>query len=196
MRKRTRLYLKSVSEIVGGSGLGVITLTDIDERRAITIVCDSAMKYQIGLRSTQWRQRSKLLPEVLVDMMSTLTDINNFEMNIYALVEGEYKVTLFDTDGLHMSQIRLSDAVLLSRISDIPLFIDDELLSRQGAPYDGQTNRMAIPINTLPTDKLKEELQKAIDSEDYRLASVIKEEISKRRDEKGKTDKDNDNERG
>lgn len=195
MRKRTRLYFKSVSEIVGGGGIGVITLTDADERRAITIVCDSAMKYQIGLRSTQWRQRSKLLPEVLVDMLANLADISNFEMNIYAIVEGEYKVTLFDTAGLHMSQIRLSDAVLLTRISDIPLFIDDELLSRQGAPYDGQTNRMAIPINTLPTDKLREELQKAIDSEDYRLASVLNDEISKRRVERDKTDNDKDNER-
>jgi len=189
MRKRTRLYFKSIAEIVGGNGLGVITLTDALEHRAITVVCDSAMKYQIGLRSTDWRQREKLLPEVLLSMLSALTDINNLEMNIYAVIEGEYKVTLLDADNLHMNNIRLSDAVLLSRISDIPLYIDDELFSRQGSPYNSDSNRMAIPINTLPTDKLREELQKAVEREDYRLASVLNEELGKRKADKNATNK-------
>lgn len=181
MKKRTRLYFKSVSEIVGSDGIGVITLTDVGEQRAITLVCDPAMKYQIGLRNSDLKVRGKLLPEVLVTMLSGLSNINDFEMNIYALVEGEYQVTLFNANTLQMSKIRLSDAVLLTRICPIiPLYIDNTLFERQGATYNGITNRMAIPINTLPIDKLKEELQKAIDTEDYRLASVLKDEINKR----------------
>lgn len=185
MRKRTRLYFKSVSEIVGGNGIGVITLTDADDNRAITIVCDAAMMYQIGLRSTNWQSRSKLLPEVLVTMLGGITSLEHYEMNIYAIVSGEYKVTIYNTETMQMSQIRLSDAVLLSRISPIPIYIDDELFVRQAAPYSSTSNKMAIPINTLPTDKLREELQKAIEKEDYRLAAILKEELSKRQD-KGK----------
>jgi len=174
-----------MSEIVGSDGIGVITLTDVGEQRAITMVCDPAMKYQVGLRNSDWKIRGKLLPEVLVTMLSGLTNINDFEMNIYALVEGEYQVTLFNANTLQMCKIRLSDAILLTRICPIiPLYIDNELFNKQGATYNGTTNRMAIPINTLPIDKLKEELQKAIDTEDYRLASVLKDEINKRQDEK------------
>lgn len=190
MRRRTRLYFKSVADIVGGNGIGVITLTDASELRAITVVCDAAMKYQVGLRSTDWRKREKLLPEVLLSMLSAVADLSSFEMNIYTVVEGEYKVTLLDADSLHMSKIRLSDAVLLARISEIPLYIDDELFSRQGAPYNGDSNRMAIPINTLPTDKLKEELQKAIEREDYRLAAVLNGELGQRKAAKNDTSKD------
>lgn len=180
MRKRIRLYFKNVSEVVGGNGLGVITLTDIDETRALTVVCDAPMKYQLSLRNVDERSRGKLLPEVLMSMLTAATGASHLELNVYALVEGEYKVTLLDTENLFMSKIRLSDAVLLTRISDIPLYIDSELFARQSGPYDSNSNRLAIPINTLPTDKLKEELQRAIDTEDYRLASVIKDEIGKR----------------
>lgn len=187
MRKRTRLFFSSVSEIVGGNGIGVVTLSDAGGERAITIVCDSAMKYQLGLRNAEWRNRNKLLPEVLVTMLSNFALLSQFEMNIYDLIDGEYKVTLFDTDSLHICQIRLSDAALLTRICDIPLYIDNELFLRQSAPFNKEANRMAIPINTLSKEKLKEELQKAIAQEDYRLASIIKEEIGKRKDEQQET---------
>lgn len=189
MTKRTRLFFKSISEIVGGNGIGVITLTDGGESRAITVVCDAAMKYQLGLRSVDWRQRAHLLPEALILVLSRLTNLGDFEMGINSLVDGEYKVTLLNTQTLDMCQLRLSDAVLLSRISDIPLYIDDELFNRQGAPYVGDSDRMAIPINTLSTERLKEELRRAVEREDYRFASVLKNEINNRPDSGADNDK-------
>lgn len=181
MGKRTRLFYKSVSEIIGGDGIGVITLTDESEQRALSVVCDHAMMYQLGLRNAAPKSREKLLPEVLATTLAEYADIDNFELNIFAVVEGSYKVALINTETLKISRIRMSDAVLLMRISGIPLFIDNELFNRQASKYSGASNRMAIPINTLPTDKLKEELQHAIDTENYRLASVLKDEIGKRR---------------
>lgn len=166
--------------------MGVITLTDSEETRALSVVCDAPMKYQLSLRSTDERTRGKLLPEVLMSMLTAATGAGHLELNVYALVEGEYKVTLLDTENLYMSKIRLSDAVLLTRIGDIPLYMDSELFARQCGPYNSKTNRLAIPINTLPMDKLKEELQRAIDTEDYRLASVIKDEIGKRQGQQNK----------
>lgn len=183
MSKRTRLYFKSVLEIVGGEGIGVVTLTDIDEQRALTFVCDHAMIYQLSLRNSEADARSKLLPEVLVAVLEGYSSMKNFDMNIYALAGGEYKVMLYNLETLRVNPIRLSDAVLLTRLCDIPLSIDNTLFDRQGTPYAGMSNRMAIPINSLPTNKLQDELDKAIETEDYRLAAILKDEISKRKAE-------------
>lgn len=159
--------------------MAVIILTDIEEKRAISVVCDNIMKYQIGLRTSGGRME-KLLPEVMLAMLSEYADTGKYEINIHSIVDGEYKTTLMNLDTLNPISIRLSDAILLSLVADFPIYIDNRLMHTQCSLYDGTTDRMAIPINTLDTEKLKEELNKAIETENYRLASHIKEEINKR----------------
>lgn len=177
---RTRLIFKSISEIVGGDGMAVIILTDMDEKRAISVVCDGAMMYQIGIRKSDNKEKSKFLPEVMASMLCDFTDITRFEINIHNIVDGEYKTTIMNIDTLDLHQIRLSDAILLSIVANVPIYIDSQLMYKQSSFYRGASDRMAIPINTLDTEKLKEELGKAVENEDYRLASQIKEELSKR----------------
>ena len=52
---------------------------------------------------------------------------------------------------------------------------------KQSSPYSENQMQMPIPINSLDTKKLQEELDKAINSENYRLASHLKEELDKRK---------------
>lgn len=177
----TKLIFNGISEIVGNSGMAVVMLTDAEQRRAISVVCDSAMKYQIGVRCTSGKdQLSKLLPEVLILMFADVTDISRYEIYIYDLEGGEYKTMIQNTEKHVEYPIRLSDAMLLSIIGDLSIYIRSELFDKQSSPYNGGTDRLAIPINTLDTDKLEEELQKAIKSENYRLASQINRELNRR----------------
>lgn len=179
-KKRTQLVFKGISEIVGGNGMAVIVLTDVDEKRAISVVCDSAMKYQIGMRNSDTNVTGKFLPEVMTRMLGDFTDIGRYEITIHGIVGGEYKTAVMNADTFDLHQIRISDAVLLSLITGIPIYIDTQLMYRQSSIYNGKSDRMSIPINTLDTDKLKEELDKAVETENYRLASQIKEELNKR----------------
>lgn len=179
---KTQLTFEGLSEIVGSNGLAVIILTDMKKKRSISIVCDEVMKYQISIRSSLKEQRNRFLPEVMIHMISDITDIKRYEVNIQDIVEGEYKTVLTDTDNGQKYDIRFSDAILLSRISPIPIYIDNNLMNRQSSPYKENSCRMAIPINTLNSKRLKEELNRAIDEENYHLASQIKEELDKRKD--------------
>lgn len=177
---KTRLVFKNISEIIGGNGMAVIILTDMEEKRAISVVCDGMTKYHIGMRIPRINDTNKFLPEVMMALLSEFTDIKQYEIFIHSILDGEYKTTIMNTETLSMHQIRLSDAILISLVSNIPIYIDSQLMYRQSSLYNGKSDRMAVPINTLDTDRLKEELDKAIETENYRLASQIKEELTRR----------------
>lgn len=161
--------------------MAVAILTDIEQKRSLTVVCDNMAKGQLGIRISGSERNSTLLPEVMLDMLSDCTDVHRYEIIIHDIVEGEYKTMIVNLDTLHSYPIRLSDAIILSRISNIKIFINTWLMHKQSSPYCGDSNRMAIPINVLSTEKLEEELDKAVEEENYRLASQIKKELSRRK---------------
>lgn len=177
---RVRLIYDGISEIVGGNGLAVIVLADAGRKRALSIVCDEVMKLQLCSRMSEPARHGGMCIEVMWKMISEYTDTSRFEIMIHDVIEGEYKTTVINIDTLKSYRIRLSDAVLLSLISDIPIYVDESLMQKQGTLYAGNSSRMSIPINSITTDRLKEELDKAIKEENYRLASVIKEELNNR----------------
>lgn len=183
IKYRTRLFYKDLSQVVDGNGMAVITLTDQGEKRALIVVCDNMMKDQMQLRTVETSSCKKLLPEVMASVLHDLVGIGRFEIEIYGIVDGEYQTVLTDVLDQTQFPIRLSDAVLLSRVGDIPIYIANELMLRQSVAYDRRPDgRMAIPINVLSKKRLEEELDKAVASENYRLASQIKDELNRRQD--------------
>lgn len=177
---RLQLVYKSVGEIVGSEELAVITLTDTAEQRAINFVCDNVTKCQLQMHTLHNSSCYNHLPEVLLSMLNDYVKSSKMEMVIYDIKDGQYQVTLMNVDTFSIRKIRMSDAVLLSMISDVPLYIDGALMEQQSIPFQEANTRVSIPINTLDIDKLKEALDKAVDEENYRLASVIKDELGRR----------------
>ncbi len=177
---RTQLIFKNISEVVGGNGMAVIILTDKEAKRAVSVVCDNAMKWQIGMRRTAHDNRATFFPEVMTALLADVVSLTRYEITISDIVDGEYKTMITNMDTFVGHKIRLSDAILLSLTSEIPIYMDNGLMECQSSPYNAYTDRMAIPINTLDTEKLHEELEKAVEAENYRLASQIKEELNKR----------------
>ena len=177
---RIQLHFNGISEVVGNSKMSVIVLTDMEKKRALSFVCDEIMKYQISFRLSDKTLSKTFVPEVLIHLLKDLVDIQRFEIMIHGIDEGEYKVALLDANALSSYPIRLSDAVLLSLICSLPLYIDTKLMLKQSEPYKLNSSRMSIPINSITTQQLKEELKKAIEQENYRLASYIKEELENR----------------
>ena len=74
----------------------------------------------------------------------------------------------------------MSDAILLHVVAGVPMYIDEKLMASQSVPFQADMSKISVPINTLDTETLKAELEKAVEEEDYRLASYIKEELNKR----------------
>lgn len=177
---RQRLKYKGLADIVGSEGMCVIMLTDEPETRCLNIICDKTMSQQLQMRTGHLDICNCLLPEVLMKFLGDYVPVKKMEINIQSILDGQYLVGLMNTDNYAIHRIRLSDAVLLHLIADVPLYIDEQLMKMQSSPYIENQTKLSIPLNTLETEKLKEELQRAIEDEDYRLASNIKEELNKR----------------
>ena len=175
--KRTLLRFENIRQIVGTEELSVILLTDQEQRRALSVVCDQEMTRQMLMRLKGPREVCRtLLPEVLLQLLPSA-----YEMMIVGIYDGQYQVMLMDTGNGESVRIRTSDAILLSLISNVPLYIEERLMERQSVPFDVHATGVSIPINTMDTTRLKMALQSAVEEENYELASQLRDEIKRRR---------------
>ena len=83
-------------------------------------------------------------------------------------------------DSLQAIPIRISDGVLLAYLADFPIYIDEQLLMRQGVPYDDSQTRVSVPVNIISNEMLQEALERAVSEEDYKKASQIRDELRRR----------------
>ena len=179
-----RLVFKSVSEIIGTKEIGLLIMVDEQEQRQLAIPCDNSMLYQFGLRIKQVPIINKLLPEVLLQVIQTQTDLH-FEIVINNLIDGQFRAILYNVDTLEPIAMRASDAILLSIISKIPIYIDADLMDKQSVEYHKDSRSISIPVNTISEEMLNDALNKAIKDENYESASNLRDEIYKRKSESG-----------
>ena len=182
-----RLIFKGVSEIVGTEDLGLLILTDEAKVRQITIVCDKAMAVQLELRIKNIPITKIMLPEVLCKLLKK-QDTHDYELVMDNIVDGQYRTVLYDKDTMEPMIIRASDAVLLSLVGDIPLYIESGLMLRQSVPYNENSRGVSLPVNTISDEMLQAALDKAIADENYELASHLRDEKKRRNKRNEKTD--------
>ncbi|MGN0282062.1 MAG: bifunctional nuclease domain-containing protein [Prevotella sp.] len=165
--------------------MSLVTLINEVENKQLTFVCDRYVCDQFVLRDSNDDSASRrLLPEVLVELLKSnrMMQLKNLRVVIYGVDDGEYDADLEDLNSCMSYPIRLSDAVLLSRISQIPIYVMSDVMNRQGTPYSKQDMfTKSMPINILPSENLQEALKKAIDDEDYRLAQALSDELKRRK---------------
>ncbi len=180
---KERLIFKGVSEIVGTEDLGLLILTDEAKERQITIVCDKAMAVQLELRIKKIPITKIMLPEVLCRMLKNNGGLD-YELLIDNIIDGQYRTILYDKETMDPLLIRASDAVLLSIVANIPLYIEAGLMRRQSVMYNENAKGVSLPVNTISDEMLQAALDKAIADENYELASHLRDE-KKRRTKKG-----------
>ena len=182
---KIKLHYKSISEVVGVDEVGLITLLDELEQRQLNIVCDKFIVDQIQLREMgQAIESTLLLPGALLSLFQPGQE-PPFELFISAIDGGEYIAELRMEHVARAVKLRASDAVLLSIITQQPILIDDQLMNFQSVPYQAHSKSMALPINTLTSKMIKKSLEKAIEEENYELASQLRDELNSRKDERG-----------
>ena len=181
MKSKIRLVFNNVAEIVGEERLGLLSLTDEEQTMELLIPCEREIKEQLTLRLKSRTVTSTLLPEVLWQMVLANTDAN-FEIIIDDIIDSQYRVLLYNTLTLQPTKLRASDAVLLSIIGNIPIYVETSLMARQATPFKKNSMGASLPINVLDDKLIEEALAKAIKHENYELASRINEEIKRRKD--------------
>lgn len=177
---KVRLLFNNVSQILGNDNIAVIVLTDEFELQQITLICDKTTKEAINMRVKKLSETKDMLPEVLTEMLKA-KGINNYEILIQDVNDGQYITVVRDNSNGDNFRVKASQAILLSIISDIPIYITEELMRKQANDFFGKGLKLSMPINVITDSMLEESLKKAIEDENYEIASKLSKELNKRK---------------
>ena len=103
-----------------------------------------------------------------------ITELKN--NTYYAIIRLKKKLKYWDVDA------RPSDAIAMAVRSTIPIFVDEEVMnvgSYEQDEEEKETKNYAFESLTSQLDKLKTELQKAVEGEDYERAADLRDQIKK-----------------
>jgi bifunctional DNase/RNase len=133
------------------------------------------------------------------DLFKSFADsfqVNIEEVVIYNLVEGVFYAKLICVKDGKFSEIdaRTSDAIALAVRFKCPIYTFESILASAGILLDEnneliadapetesiETKKVDTGMATMNMDQLEENLNQAIENEDYELASKIRDEINKR----------------
>nr|WP_294726579.1 UvrB/UvrC motif-containing protein [Prevotella sp.] len=184
-----KLKVKGLSQILGSDNLMLVMLVDEAEKRQLVVPCDHQQAYQLRLRMEHHQvvNTKHLLPEILIDLLPPSIK-SKLRVEIFGLQEGKYLSCLHDMETDEKKEIRCTDGILFSIINKIPIYIDADLMGKQSAEYHAGYVQMPVPVNVITDKMLEDSLRKAIDNENYELASNLRDELKKRHPDTDKPD--------
>lgn len=175
------LKFQFATDILGTQDIKMVVLSDKNDAKQFIIICDDTTVKEINLRLHHVPIKDIMLPEVLYSIIQAEGE-HHFHLVIDELNNGNYLARLIDTDKNSKYTLRASDALLFSIVSGIPLHINRELFIKQSSPFVPGGGKMGVPLNSLNIQMLEKSLKEAIDSEEYDMASFIRDELKRRKE--------------
>lgn len=178
---RIRLFLQQATEVVGGNNEGLLILTDSYQERQLVIPCEGSLMEEFKSRLDKHENHSGVI-DILFDIIDNQTSLS-LSLLINDMEDGAYSAAIINDDTQKQISIGGVEAVLLNNISKdkIPLYIDEALFLRQSSKFNIKAEGVALPVNALPVSMLEKTLGKAVEAENYELASQLRDELNKRR---------------
>ena len=179
------LKYQGVFEIPEGNGACVITLTDENETRALSIVTtrDLAMNLKEHEKKLDSCKTNAL--DILYSQASLL---DGFSLNLIVLdaeKDKGFKAYLcFDkSTGEERFRVEVDQVIMLALVSGVQLKATAMAFKYFSTPFNKSVQSVALPIIGLPEPMLRKALDQAIGDENYEMASVIRDEIKRREEE-------------
>lgn len=177
------LKLHDVVCIVGADELRLMILTDSVGKRQLSAICDRAVEKELVFRMHKTDCQGRL-PEVLCSLMPGLCR-DDYALYVYDIKDGTYHVHLVNRKTAEETEIRITDAVLLSMVANLPLLTSQAFFEKQALPFDQAKGKLRMPVNAMTTEQLREQIKRAVADEYYEDAANIKKELEKRSKEQG-----------
>ncbi len=186
------LNIHSMSYSQSQSGAYTLILQEAEGRRRLPIVIGGFEAQSIAL-GIERLQSSRPMTHDLMKNFAIFFGIDIVEVIINKFKDGIFYALLICKQDNKLSEIdsRTSDAVALAIRFNCPLYTYDSILQEAGIVMEDEIT-IADPTETAETDEddkfsqyltkeLEKMLQEAIDKEDFERASVLRDEIKKRK---------------
>lgn len=174
-----------------------LVLGETNGKRRLPIVIGHYEAQAIALELEKMKPSRPLTHDLFFNFAKSF-GITIIEVIISKFHEGIFYATLICDNGMTVREIdsRTSDAVALSIRFSCPVYTTEEIMSQAGIMFDEDEEETEIEsgestlaeavqsdndFTGMTTQELENELQQAIESEDYEKASLIRDEINKRK---------------
>jgi bifunctional DNase/RNase len=168
-----------------------LILGEVSGKRRLPIVIGHFEAQAIALELEKMKPSRPLTHDLFRNFADTF-GISVEEVIINKFHEGIFYALLVCNDGIKVRQIdsRTSDAIALALRFGCPIYSYESIMSQAGITYEEEDSEnipttvhqdeSANEFRGMSRAELEEELQKAVDNEDYERASMIRDEINKR----------------
>ncbi len=172
-----------------------LVLGEVNGPRRLPIIIGAFEAQAIALELEKMRP-SRPLTHDLFRNFADLYGINIEEVIINKFSEGIFHALLICNDGVAIKEIdsRTSDAIALALRFECPIYTYENILAQAGITFDEESAESESEpssdtesegsendFNSFTTEELEEQLQKAISEEDYENATIIRDELHKRK---------------
>lgn len=175
-----QLVFNNISEILGNKKIGIIVLTDILQERQIAVICDEMTKEAISIRTKKMVDTSNELAEALIKVMEW-NGIDDCEVVMEDVKDEQYSTFIHERKSNKKTPVKASHGILLSLITGCPIMMRRGLMDKQSNSFMGKSEKLSVPINVLSESMLKESLERAIEEENYEMASKLNKELNRRK---------------
>lgn len=177
------LLIKSVSEILGIKDVALVSLVNATETRQIVVSCELEMRDLIMKYMTDRPETLMLFPSVVNDILAT-RDKSSLEVRINGVKDGVYQTEIYDRLTQKSFPIRCSDGIFMSVACKLHIYASAEVMRLHSIAYVTGATKVGLPLSVLSEKLLKNSLQMAIETENYEMASNLRDELNKRHKDK------------
>ncbi len=197
--KKIKLEILGISYSQSQSGAYALIFGEEGQKRRLPIIIGSFEAQAIAIELEKMKP-SRPLTHDLFKNFATSFNITVTEVVIYKFSEGIFYAKLYCFDGMRELEIdsRTSDAVAIAVRFQCPIYTYEDILDAAGivmqegdetlAPPREETSGEQDVPKTSPTKygqmelkELEKKLMEAIDAEAYEKASIIRDEINRRK---------------
>lgn len=172
-----------------------LVLGEVNGPRRLPIIIGAFEAQAIALELEKMRP-SRPLTHDLFRNFADAYGINIQEVIINKFSEGIFHALLICNDGVTVREIdsRTSDAIALALRFECPIYTYENILAQAGITFDEETAESEYEsesdtepdeplndFNSFTVEELEEQLHKAIGDEDYEKATLIRDELHKRK---------------
>lgn len=177
------LLIKSVSEILGIKDVALVSLVNATETRQIVVSCELEMRDLIMKYMTDRPETQMLFPSVVNDILAA-REKSSLEVRINGVKDGVYQTEIYDRLTQKSFPIRCSDGIFMSVACKLHIYASAEVMRLHSIPYVTGATKVGLPLSVLSEKLLKNSLQMAIETENYEMASNLRDELNKRHKDK------------
>ena len=185
--KKIDLEILDIALSGSSSGAYALVLGEVKGKRKLPIVIGGAEAQSIAIELENMRPSRPLTHDLMKNTM-TAFGMEVTEVLIHKMVEGIFYAQLTVTDGIREEQIdsRSSDAVAVAVRFGCPIRCSQQVMDEAGVDLDGSESQVqgeedaALEVTESREESLEDlqrQLDEAIATENYELASELKKRI-------------------